>query len=138
MKKLLLLALALVFLLSSNAFAQGGVNVKIIIGGKTFDAVLEDNAAAKKFAEKLPLEISMTELNGNEKYYRFGERFPSNDSRFSTIHEGDLLLWSSNTVVLFYKTFSSGYSYTRLGKISNAAGLSAAVGRGNITVRFEK
>ena len=138
MKKILLLALALVFLVSSNAFAQEGVKLKIIIGGQTFDAVLEDNAAAKKFAEKLPLEISMTELNGNEKYYRFGERFPSNDSRFSTIHEGDLLLWSSNTVVLFYKTFSSGYSYTRLGKISNTGGLSNAVGRGNITVRFEK
>lgn len=138
MRKILLLALALVFLLSSNAFAQGGVNLKIIIGGKTFDAVLEDNAAARKFAEKLPLEISMTELNGNEKYYRFGERFPSNDSRFNTIHEGDLLLWSSNTVVLFYKTFSSGYSYTRLGKISNTVGLKDAVGRGNITVRFEK
>ena len=138
MKKILLLALALVFLVSSNAFAQEGVKLKIIIGGQTFDAVLEDNDAAKKFAEKLPLEISMTELNGNEKYYRFGERFPSNDSRFSTIHEGDLLLWSSNTVVLFYKTFSSGYSYTRLGKISNTAGLSNAVGRGNITVRFEK
>ena len=138
MKKILLLALALVFLVSSNAFAQEGVNLKIIIGGQTFDAVLEDNAAAKKFMEKLPLEISMTELNGNEKYYRFGERFPSNDSRFSTIHEGDLLLWSSNTVVLFYKTFSSGYSYTRLGKILNTGGLSNAVGRGNITVRFEK
>lgn len=138
MRKILLLTLTLIFLMSSNAFAQGGVNMKIIIGGKTFDAVLEDNAAAKKFAEKLPLEISMTELNGNEKYHRFSERFPSNDSRFSTIHEGDLLLWSSNTVVLFYKTFSSGYSYTRLGKILNTAGLSDAVGRGNITVRFEK
>ncbi len=138
MKKFLLLSLSLILLLSSTVFAQGGIKMKVIVGGKTFDAVLEDNAAAKKFLEKLPLEISMTELNGNEKYYRFGERFPSNDSRFSTIHEGDLLLWSSNTVVLFYKTFSSGYSYTRLGKISNAVGLKDAVGRGNITVRFEK
>ncbi len=138
MKKFLLLAMALVFLLSSNVFAQGGVNLKIIIGNKTFDAVLEDNASARAFAEKLPLEVTMTELNGNEKYYRLGERLPSNDSRFSTIHAGDLLLWSSNTVVLFYETFSSGYSYTRLGKISNPAGLNDAVGRGNVTVRFEK
>lgn len=138
MKKILPLALALIFLLSSSVFAQGGVNMKIIIGGKTFDAVLEDNAAARAFAEKLPLEISMTELNGNEKYFRFNEKFPSNDSRFATIHAGDLLLWSSNTVVLFYKTFSSGYSYTRLGKILNPAGLNAAAGNGNIRVRFEK
>lgn len=138
MKKFLTLSLSLIFLLSATVFAQGGTNMKIIIGGKTFDAVLEDNAAAKKFLEKLPLEISMNELNGNEKYYRLGERFPSNDSRVGTIHAGDLLLWSSNTVVLFYETFSSGYSYTRLGKILNTAGLKDAVGNGNIRVRFEK
>ena len=49
MKKILLLTAALIFLLSSSVFAQGGIAMKIIIGGKTFDAILDDNATARAF-----------------------------------------------------------------------------------------
>ncbi|MBQ7704376.1 MAG: hypothetical protein IJT73_02965 [Selenomonadaceae bacterium] len=114
------------------------MQIKITIGGKTFDAVLEDNQSARAFYEKLPLEITMTELNGNEKYYRLGKNLPSNDTRVGNIHAGDLMLWSSNTVVLFYQNFSSGYSYTRLGKILNPANLSETLGKGNIGVKFTR
>ncbi len=114
------------------------MQIKIIVGNKIFDAILENNDAAQNFYKMLPLEITMNELNGNEKYHRLGKNLPSNDKRVGTINAGDLMLWSSNTVVLFYENFSSGYSYTRLGKILNAENLSDAVGRGNISVRFEK
>jgi hypothetical protein len=53
-----------------------------------------------------------------------------------TIRTGDLMCWSSNCLVLFYKTFSSGYSYVRLGRIEDASGLEAALGKGNTTVTF--
>ena len=36
----------------------------------------------------------------------------TNTFRPGIIHTGDLLLWGANTVVLFYETFSSSYSYT--------------------------
>ena len=49
-------------------------------------------------------------------------------------YTSDLLLWGANTVVLFYETFSSSYSYTRLGKIENPAGLVDVLGRGNVRV----
>lgn len=52
------------------------------------------------------------------------------------IRAGDLMLYGSSCVVLFYETFSSGYSYTRLGRIDNPEGLSATVGGGNVTVSF--
>ena len=115
-----------------------GMKIKICIGDKIFDATLEDNETTREFAKNLPLEVTMTELNGNEKYYRFGKNFPSADKKVGEIHVGDLMLYSSSYVVLFYKNFSTSYSYTRLGKIDNPAELEKIVGSGNISVRFEK
>ena len=136
MKKFLTILTLIIFIgVAQEALAM---NIKISVGGKTFDAVLEDNAAAQEFYKMLPLEIKMNELNGNEKYFRLNKNLPSNDKRAGNISAGDLLLWSSNTVVIFYKSFSSGYSYTRLGKILNPAGLSDAVGNGNISVKFTR
>lgn len=112
--------------------------MKIIIGGKTFDAVLEDNAAAKKFAEKLPLEISMNELNGNEKYFYLNKNLPGDSVNVKQIHAGDLMLFGSNCVVIFYKDFSTPYSYTPLGKIDNPSELEKALGSGNVFVKFAK
>ena len=112
--------------------------IKITVNGKIFDATIDDNESARAFLEKLPLEVTMTELNGNEKYYRFNENFPSNDERVGKISTGDLMLYDSSYVVLFYKDFSTSYSYTRLGKILNIADLASTLGGGNVTVKFEK
>lgn len=114
------------------------MQIKILIGDKTFDAVLFDNAAARAFYEKLPLNVTMTEFNGNEKFYSLDKNLPSLDKKVDNIRTGDLMLWLSNTVVLFYQDFYSGYNYTRLGKIKNPEGLLDAVGSGNISVKFEK
>ena len=42
----------------------------IKIGSKKFTASLLDNPTATAFRAMLPLTINMTELNGNEKYFR--------------------------------------------------------------------
>ena len=85
----------------------------------------------------MPITISMKELNGNEKYYELSNDLPYDASNPGTIQTGDLMLYGSNTLVLFYKTFSTSYSYTRLGRIDNPSGLAAALGSGNVTVTFE-
>ena len=82
----------------------------------------------------LPLTINMTEFNGNEKYFRLSKNLPTNESNPGTIKSGDLMLYGANTFVLFYESFSTSYSYTKLGKISNTTGLAAALGTGNVTV----
>ena len=109
----------------------------IKIGSKEFKATLLDNATATGFKAMLPLTINMTELNGNEKYFDLSKNLPTNASIPETINTGDLLLYGSKTLVLFYKTFTTSYSYTKLGKIDNPGGLAEALGTGNVVVTIE-
>jgi hypothetical protein len=111
--------------------------VKIKIGSSSFTATLFDNATATAFKAMLPITVKMTELNGNEKYFDLSTNLPTSASKPGTIHTGDLMIWGSNTLVLFYKVFSTSYSYTKLGKVDDVSGLAAAVGSGNVKVTFE-
>lgn len=77
----------------------------------------------------------MTELNGNEKYYYYST-LPTSATRPGTIHAGDVMLFQSNTLVIFYKTFESDYSYTRIGSVTDPEGLAEALGSGDVRVEW--
>ena len=79
----------------------------------------------------------MRELNGNEKYVRLSISLPTEDENPVRIHAGDLMLYNGDTVVLFYKDFSTSYRYTRLGCIADTKGLQEAVGNGDALVKIE-
>lgn len=110
--------------------------IKISVNGKIFSATLEDNPTARAFAETLPLEVTMIELNGNEKYFRLEKNLPSDSERVGQIHCGDVMLFGSDCVVIFYKDFATSYSYTRLGRIENSADLEKIFGTGDVRVNF--
>lgn len=93
-----------------NAMPQ----LKIEAGGQIFTATLLDNPTTRALLERLPAALSMGELNGNEKY-----------------------CYLPDCLVLFYESFSSGYSYTRLGSVDNPGQLAAALGRGSVDVTFQ-
>ena len=109
----------------------------IKIGGKTFTATLYDNVTAAAFKSLLPMTVHMVELNGNEKYFDLPGKLPTDPSNPRMIQSGDLMIYGSKTLVLFYKTIATSYSYTRLGRITDIEGLAAAVGSGNVTVTYE-
>ncbi|GAB4024792.1 cyclophilin-like fold protein [Spirosoma koreense] len=109
----------------------------IRIGSRLFTATLLNNATVAEFKTRLPLTVSMSELNGNEKLYRFQNKLTARASNPGTIDTGDLMLYGSDTLVLFYQRFPTPYSYTRLGKIDDPTGLATAVGTGSISVTFE-
>ena len=114
------------------------LKIEIVVGNKSFSATLYDNAAAKALLEMLPMTLNMSELNGNEKYYYLDNNLPTNSSRPSGIEAGDIMLYGNNCLVLFYKSFSTSYSYTPLGRIDDPKGLADAVGSGNVQVIFRK
>jgi hypothetical protein len=120
---------------NNNTMTNG--KIKITVNSQTFTASLFDNNSAKAFKEMLPLTIHMTELNGNEKYYDLPKSIPTNAFNPETIKSGDLMLYDSKILVLFYKTFSTSYSYTKLGMIDDVKGLELVLGSGNATVTFE-
>lgn len=120
-----------------NKTPMANGKIKITVNSQTFTATLFDNNSAKAFKEMLPLTINMIELNGNEKYYDLPNSLPTNSSNPGTIKNGDLMLYGSKTLVLFYKTFSTSYNYTKLGYINDVTGLASALGSGNVTVIFE-
>ena len=95
------------------------------------------NAAVRAFAAQLPLTMDMSELNGNEKHAELPKALPANASRPGTIRAGDLMLYGTTTLVVFYSTFNSSYSYTRLGRV-NDSGLAQALGPGAVQVVFSR
>jgi hypothetical protein len=113
------------------------MKMKITIGTHIFNATLYNNATVMSFLKQLPVTINMTELNGNEKYFNLPANLPTHASKPEIINEGDLMLYGSNTLVIFYKTFSTSYSYTKLGSIDETAGLASALGSGDVTVKLE-
>ena len=112
--------------------------MKITIGAAVFTATLNNNATVTAFKVMLPLTLNMSELNGNEKFFHLQTTLPTNASVGGSIHTGDLMLFGNNSLVLFYESFNTSYSYTRLGRIDNTSGLVAALGAGSVTVKFEK
>ncbi|MDO6992611.1 cyclophilin-like fold protein [Brachyspira innocens] len=110
------------------------VNVKI--KDKEYKLKLYDNQTAKDFLTLLPLTVNMNDLNRNEKYYNLSKNLTTKTENIGSIKTGDFLLYGNNCIVLFYESFRTSYSYTRLGYIENTEGLKEALGRGNIEITF--
>lgn len=110
--------------------------LQVKVGNQNFTATLHDNETTRALIQKLPLTLTMSEMNGNEKYHYFSDTLPTSASRPASIRAGDLMLFGSDCLVLFYENFSTSYSYTPMGSIDNPAGLSEALGTGDVQVVF--
>ena len=112
--------------------------INVEIGENTYKAVLYSNETTRAWLSTLPAEYNMSELNGNEKFFYLPEKLPTEASNPGTINAGDIMLYGSDCIVLFYKTFQTSYSYTKIGYLENAEGLENAVGSGSVNVKFVK
>ena len=81
------------------------------------DVIWADNDSVKalKNLAKDGLTINMSKYGGFEQVGSIGSTLPSFDTRITT-SPGDIVLYSSNQIVIFYD--SNTWSYTKLGHIN--------------------
>ncbi len=127
----------MLFLINCNAFGDNMQNIIITIKNKKYEAILYDNSTTKELIKKFPITITMSDLNGNEKYYNFSKSFSTSSENVANINKGDIMLFGDNCLVIFYKSFSTRYRYTKLGYIKNLEDLENSLGKGDISITFE-
>lgn len=106
------------------------------IGTHTFTATLEDNAAVDALVSLMaegPVTIQMADYAGFEKVGPLGQSLPASD-RQTTTQPGDIVLYNSNQIVIFYG--SNSWRYTKLATIDDLSGWADALGSGDVTVTF--
>lgn len=115
--------------------------LKMMIGNTTVAVEWENNEAVealKALCENEPLVIQMSMYGGFEQVGPIGTRLPSHDAQTTTF-AGDIVLYSSDQIVVFYG--SNSWAYTRLGHITdrNASEMADLLGHENvmITIRME-
>ena len=111
--------------------------MKITIGEYEFSVSLEANDTAAALKEHLPMTLDMSELNGNEKYNYLPFSLPTDSSCPGNIRAGDVMLYGRECIVVFYKSFSTSYSYTKIGHIDDVTQLQNAVGAGSVQMIFD-
>ena len=141
MKKVLLVCIVIIGIFSITGCKRVDNSMKVsddkmisvIIDGKTYKLNLESNTTVDEFIKLLPKEYTMNELNGNEKYVYINESLSTVKYMPKRIEKGDVMLYGDNCIVIFYKSFDTNYSYTKIGHIDDLDDL----GNKDIVVRFE-
>ena len=87
------------------------------IDNKEVEVNWNDNESIKdlKSISKNGLNINMSKYGGFEQVGSLGQKIKSNDTRITT-EPGDIVLYSSNQIVIFYG--SNTWEYTKLGHIN--------------------
>lgn len=96
----------------------------------------EKNDSVNELMEyaKNGITIAMHQYGGFEQVGSIGKTITSNDSQITT-NPGDVVLYSSNQIVIFFGTNS--WSYTKLGHINmNQSELNSLLNKSNVTLKL--
>ncbi len=113
-----------------------GTMPELAVNGKKMTVEWEDNESVKALAElagKDGITVDMSMYGGFEQVGSLGQSIKRNDKQ-TTTSPGDIVLYSGNSIVVFYG--SNSWSYTRLGKITGMteSELAELLGNGNVTL----
>lgn len=90
--------------------------LRLFVDGTEAPVEWAENAAVaflKEEAAKAPVVCELSEYGGFEQSGSLGKKYPSEDTR-TTAQPGDIMLYNSSTLVLFYGT--NTWEYTPLGR----------------------
>ena len=91
--------------------------MKMYINDKEIPVTWENNPSVSALRSDLQagdIVVSMTMYSNNEQVGPLDKTYPSNDVQ-TTTNNGDIVLYRSDQIVLFYG--SNSWAYTRLGKM---------------------
>ena len=110
--------------------------LKITVGDRELLAAFEDNSSAEEFKALLaqgPVTVEMEDYGGFEKVGPLGTALTRNDTQITT-EPGDIILYQGNQITIYYDT--NTWSFTRLARINDPAGLKEILGDGTVQVIF--
>ncbi len=107
--------------------------IAISVDKQVYEVTLIASDASEQFIQQLPLQLSMEDLNNNEKFAYLKVPISSKPKTMSQIKKGDLMLYGEDCLVLFYEDNSSNYAYTKLAHIEDLDELDS----GNIFVKIQ-
>lgn len=117
--------------------SKGDVNMLYIyINGNKLEITLENNSATQELLKILKngnVVVALQKNGGFEQYGDLGFTLPTNNQQL-TAECGDVFLYNSRYICLFYST--SSWSYTKLGKIANKSNveIKSLLSGSNVTI----
>ena len=121
-----------------EATVEEEASLKLWIGEQEVEVLWEDNDSVRALEELAGTEgltVALSGYGGFEQVGSLGTRLPRDDAQTVT-GPGDIVLYSGNSIVLFYG--SNSWAYTRLGKIQglDESELRQLLGGGDVTLRL--
>lgn len=109
--------------------------MKLLIDEKEISVNWENNESVKALKQITPLEIKMNKYGGFEQVGPIGKTIASNDVNY-TSNPGDIVLYSSNQIVIFYG--SNTWQYTKLGHLDLEQNeIKSLLDKPNVTLKIE-
>lgn len=124
-------------LASQHDLSGDFMRIRIVVGGQVLPATLENTAAAKAFADMLPLDLTLDDYHSIEKVSDLPETLPTQGSPAGIDPDvGDITYYAPwGNLAIFYRDFGYASGLVRLGRIEGS--MAALSVTGALSARIE-
>lgn len=113
--------------------------MKLWIDETEIPVIWEENETVGELRQQVlqgDVTVSLSMYSNNEQVGPLGRSYPRNDVQ-TTTHNGDIVLYSGDQIVVFYG--SNSWAYTRLGKMDlEETAVTTLLSNGDVTLRLSR